>query len=412
MGATTLLHLPDRNAPDRKAPVRKAQDWKARDWKARDRTDGGGARQTAWESEATRRGRDRPAASGVQLPLLAPTLAGVRLRLAPRGLEFVLPNPSGGRGVYIASWAVVAGFAAPCAHDTILVGRLSTLDGIDPAAIRDAARAVASEGHAGDAVAAAARDAQDALRTASLRLGATLLMSLARRAGLTRAEDAARCLSRDGFHRLAHLLRWDGPALAEAIRGLSAHCATIASCGGNPIGSLRGAPFDPEEPRRDGFGRWSLLRTLLRRLRAALTEEQSRSHGSDSAVLGRIIDAADRCLTRADRVMPDIESMFADPLPTLRNWQDEGARSAAWLNALETTFDGWDRACLLWFDQDTAHRRQAVIGEIAILTGTLGHGDGAASLDEPFADADRGRRLLARNERLRVRELMLDLGAA
>jgi hypothetical protein len=364
-------------------------------------------RQTAWETGATTHKRDRPAASGVQLPLLAPTLAGVRLRVAPRGLEFVLPNPSGGRGVYVASWAVVAGFAEPCVHDTILVGRLSTLDRIDPASIRDAARAVASEGHAGNAMAMAARDAQSALRIASLRLGATLLMSLARRAGLTRPEEAARCLSRDGFHRLAHLLGWDGPALAEALRGLSAHCASIASgsLGGTPRGSERAAPDS-------SFGRWSTLGVLVQRLRASLAEEQSRRHGSDGALLGRIIEAADRCLKSADRVTPDIESLVVDPLPTLQSWRDEGTRSAPWLSRLESTFDGWDRICLLWFDEDTAHRRQAVIGEIAILTGSLGHGDGAALLDEPFADPDRGQRLLARNERLRIRELMLDLGGA
>ncbi len=372
-------------------------------------------RQTGWQTGSAGRRSDQPAACGVQLPLLAPMLAGVRLRSLPRGLEFVLPNPSGGRGVYIASWTVVTGFATPCLHDTLLVGRLSGLERIDPASVRDAARGLAGEGYAGIDAVDAARDVDASLRTAALRLGATLLMSLARRAGFTRPQDAARCLNRDGFHQLAQRLRWDGPVLAEALRGLSAHCATIATgcaapAAGPAAGTAIAAPGGTAMPNRDGFGRWSVLSALVQRLRCALAEEQCASHGTDVALLGRIIAAADQCLREADRLMPEIEALLHDPLPLLEGWRDAGVRSAGWLAALEATFDGWDRICLLWFDADTARRRQAVIGEIAILTGTLGHGDCSLAMDEFFADADRGKHLLARNERLRVRELLLDLG--
>lgn len=76
---------------------------------------------------------------GVHLPFIAPTLCGVRVRSNRRELEFILPNPSGGRGVYVAAWGVVSGFAEPTLHDTLLVGRLSGRDTIGPADVRQAA---------------------------------------------------------------------------------------------------------------------------------------------------------------------------------------------------------------------------------------------------------------------------------
>src|ERR1700712_5461419 len=42
---------------------------------------------------------------GVAVPFTTPMLAGTRARPAEKqGLELVIPNPSGGRGVYIMAW--------------------------------------------------------------------------------------------------------------------------------------------------------------------------------------------------------------------------------------------------------------------------------------------------------------------
>ena len=199
---------------------------------------------------------------GVHLPFLAPMLGAVRLRSSPRGLEFVLPNPSGGRGVYVAAWSVVAGFAAPNLHDTLLVGRLSGLDGIGPAEVRQAARLVALEGHAGREAADAARQAQDALDIAALRLRAQLLMSLARHGGFDRPEDAMSCMDRDGFNRLAGRLGWRGAPLANALQEVSLRYASIAVGAGlvseaSPPLRLSG------EIGRNETGRWGRLLSLV-----------------------------------------------------------------------------------------------------------------------------------------------------
>ena len=363
------------------------------------------AGSTAWRVLATASRRpDAGLNAGVHLPFIAPMLCGVRVRPRRYGLDFILPNPSGGRGVYVAAWNVVTGFAKPSRHDTLLVERLSGLDAIGPAEVRQAARAVALDGHAGQAAAAAAVQAQAALEIASLRLRAQFLLGLARRGGFHRPEDAASCLDRPGFDRLADRLGWRGRQMADALQALSVQYASVAAGAG---------------PARGGEGgRWKRLLSLMRRLRQSLAEEQFCRSGPDGVMLGRVIAAADRCIEQADRLLPEIEAMLADPLPLLDAWREGGGADR--LQALETAFDGWDRICLLWFDAATPRARQSLIFEIAALAQASGNADGCSPPGrhgesgeaEDGSASDERRTTILRNERIRAQELALELEPA
>ena len=343
--------------------------------------------------------------AGVHLPVMAPMLCGVRVRLGRQGLECILPNPSGGRGVYVAAWHVVTGFAAPTLHDTLLVERLSRLPMIGPAEVRQAARMVALDGHAGPEAAAAARQVQAALELASLRLRAQCLLTLARSGGFHSPDEAASCLDRTGFNRLADRLGWRGQQLAEALQQLSVQYASVAM----GAGSARG-------PAGEG-GRWNRLLCLMRNLRQSLAEEQFCRSGPDGIMLGRVIAAADRCIEQAEPLLPEIEATLTDPLPLLEAWRD--GIGAGRLQTLEAAFDGWDRICLLWFDVQTPRARQSLIPEIAALARAIGNGDGwsppgrhgeAGDLVEGSV-LDERRRMILRNERIRTQELALELEA-
>ena len=347
---------------------------------------------------------------GVHLPFLAPMLCGVRVRGSRRGLEFILPNPSGGRGVYVAAWSVVTGFAAPCLHDTLLVGRLSGQGAIGPADVREAGWAVARDGYAGLEAAAAALRTQAALEAGSLRLRAQCLMTLATRGGFHGPEAAASCLARDGFNLLAARLGWRGPQLADALQTFSVRYASVAVGGSGPISARTAA---------EG-GRWKRLLGLVQRLRLSMAEEQFSRHGLDALLLARVMAAADRCLGEVGRRLPEMEAMLADPLPLLEACRDGQRGVAGWLQALEAAFDGWDRICLLWFDAVTPAARLALIPELAALARATGSGDGWSP---PGRQGDAGemeigpgpeqqRLLIERNERIRTQELLLDVEAA
>ncbi len=81
---------------------------------------------------------------GIPVPFTTPMLAGTRVRPAERGgIELVVPNPSGGKGVYVLPWDGVHQLCRPTVHDTRLSEVLAGLQNVTPATIRQAARQVA-----------------------------------------------------------------------------------------------------------------------------------------------------------------------------------------------------------------------------------------------------------------------------
>src|ERR1700712_2978629 len=83
---------------------------------------------------------------GVAVPFTTPLLAGTRGRPADKGgLELVIPNPSGGRGVYIMGWTSITALCSPTLHDRLLNDRIATLKHVTPATIRRIARELSAE---------------------------------------------------------------------------------------------------------------------------------------------------------------------------------------------------------------------------------------------------------------------------
>src|SRR5487761_2683842 len=82
---------------------------------------------------------------GVALPFTTPALANTRGRPGERGgFEMIVPNPSGGRGVYIIGWDGVRQFCRPTVHDTRLAARLAVLPAVTQRGERGAQAGAAS----------------------------------------------------------------------------------------------------------------------------------------------------------------------------------------------------------------------------------------------------------------------------
>lgn len=138
-----------------------------------------------------------------------PTLSGARLRIVPnaatyssdraisqidgrttasgclRGpvLEVVVPNPSGGRGVYILPWNDIGRLCRPTMHDVIL-GRVLTglleahANRLTPALVREASWQTAAQGLAGREAAQAAERAIQRRQSGLVATRFTLLMEI------------------------------------------------------------------------------------------------------------------------------------------------------------------------------------------------------------------------------------------
>jgi hypothetical protein len=248
---------------------------------------------------------------GVCAPFTTPLLAGARLRAAPaRGahaLEVIIPNPAGGRGVYVLTWSERGDLCRPTVHDTQLgdaLARRPDLASLSPAMVRRAGWMVAADGHAGRAAAAAA---QLVLGDAAARFGiasSRLASALARHAAGAAAEPAAR-------DRLAALLA--------------------------DIHSPEGAP-----------ARLPRLIDAVGALAAALPDWAARQSGPAAAAAQMAGTAAGLAHGSAVNLLRSAIGRFDDPATLLRDWLADPAAVEQALSRAEWLMDGWDRLVLLW----------------------------------------------------------------
>ncbi len=359
---------------------------------------------------------------GVHLPFTAPLLSGARGRVGKQGIDYILPNPSGGRGAYVAAWRMVNELAAPTLHDTILARRLQALPVLTPLSARGLARAVAAEGYAGRPSADAAARAQAAIEAETLRCWAMLLMALIQRSDIPEREHA-RVLAglgtagpgviTDGFATLAQRLGWAPPVLSEGLEQVAAAFVPLA---------------ENRRIRR--------LLAMLRSMHAGVGDEQAQQADQGTralASLERTISTMEHCIGRTEALLGEGDLLLQDPAMVLSRWRNQRLAALAPAVAVEELLDGWDRICLLWLDAATLSARIAILPEVALLvrltlsagveaagpaaSGTGGPSAGSASgMPAPASPPEPGPAgqsplmLVERNERIRALELALDFG--
>ncbi len=248
---------------------------------------------------------------GVSAPFTTPLLGGGRLRATPsrRGhvLEMIIPNPSGRRGVYIVPWSDRGDLCRTTVHDTRLGDSLAArtdLSSLCPAMVRLAGWAVAAEGHAGGAAAAAAqlllRDRTTRLASASGRLES----ALARHAAGMTPEPAAR-------ERLAMAF-----ADIHSPEGAQARLPRLIDAVGTLAVTLPA---------------WAAARS-----------------GPESAAAQAVGMAAELVHRGAVHLLRTAIGRIDQPAMLLRDWLADPAGVEQALGRAEWLLDGWDRLRLLW----------------------------------------------------------------
>jgi len=274
-------------------------------------------------------------ARGVTVPFTAPMLASARVRTADRGgVELILPNPSGGPGVFITDWPGATSLRAATLHDTLLFRRIARLGAPDPRLVREAALSVAEESYAGPAAVNAAHIRRDSDKAERLRVREFLVG----RFGQGQPAEAA----------MAQTL---GITIAAAVTALRIGCDSFA-----PIGL---GPGDQSA---------RLPRTIAR-LDAAADEiadwiARDPVHDADGigAPTSQMLRAA---AEMGRRFLQGLRRWCGEPLALLRravadpqSLRDQADR-ALWL------MDGWERPSLIWEIADSTAMRRLALLEIA-----------------------------------------------
>ena len=278
-------------------------------------------------------------ARGVAVPFTAPMLTTTRIRPSDRGaIEIVLPNPSGGAGVFITDWPQAAKMSSATMHDAMLFRRITQRGTPDPRTVRDAALAIAADGLAGPAAAMTAQD----------RIGSDQADRIRVRDVLAKRVSGGQPSPSAPEEIVAKALNIGTAHAAIALREC---CDAIA-----PIGL-------------SADDRQSRVPRIIEMLNSA-GEALHDWSGSDEAHDGDGIGAAMATVLRGTAQMgrafvAGLRRWFADPVTLLRRGLTdpaslrERADRALWL------LDGWERLGLIWQAADTvAHRRLAIL-EIA-----------------------------------------------
>ena len=300
---------------------------------------------------------------GVAVPFTTPQLAGVRARPAERGgIEFIVPNPSGGRGVYILGWQGVRQICRPTVHDMRLNAHLAALPAVTPAALRRAAQEVADEGLAGreaQAAAAAARAAEGHDRLVTNFLLLLALVGQMEPAGLGDLA-AGQGSSAELEQRARRSVAWIAPRLGRPAEAIGAALEELAA-----VFAGIGLPGQAPPPR--------IARLLagLRRLQQELGPWVLRTEVEAAARASLVAAAAALTLTCAAQTLSEAQAMTADMAEALRRWTDTPGRVAELVARPEWLLDGWEPICLLWTAAGTDAERAAALEEMAALVPVL-----------------------------------------
>ena len=300
---------------------------------------------------------------GVAVPFTTPMLAGTRARSAERGgIELIVPNPSGGRGVYILPWGGVSQLCRPTVHDTRLNEAVAALRSVTPGTIRQAAREVAAEGLAGpDARAAAdsavATEYQDRLLT-NFRLLLTLVEQVdpagvgsipAIRAPTAELELRAKRT----VVEFASKLGWSVEAISTGLEELATVLAGLGVSGQSPT---------PRIPR---------LLEVLRQVREE-AGAWAREHDDDSGTQAQmVVVVADLTIVCAEKTLTEACRLTSDMARLLREWEAAPDELSERVARPEWLLDGWEQICLIWHCADGEAGRRAALAEMEMLVPVL-----------------------------------------
>jgi hypothetical protein len=290
---------------------------------------------------------------GVCVPFTTPQLNGARARPGERaGLELIIPNPSGGHGVYILPWGSQHHFCTLTVNDRQLMDAISKRTGLTPEIIRDVAREVAGTGLAGRNAMAAAAQAKQSNTQARLQANFDLLIELVRQTEpkgevtISPERDHPDELERRGRRALARI----APRLGRTSDGVALAMEQLADV------------FQGVGVRHESRVQKELANVI--RLRQEATKIANTTSDERTTNARLVASAAELTEMLVSATLADIRAIAGDIKGLLRIWCSDPAQVAQLLARPDWLLDGWQRICAIWA---AATEPEQVLAELATL---------------------------------------------
>jgi hypothetical protein len=348
----------------------------------------------------------------VALPFTTPLLGGARARLSRnRGIELIVRNPAGGRGVYVMPLTAVTALCRPTLYDKVVSNRVAFLETVTPATVRAIGRAAAAEGLAGEGAMHAARAAAKTEEGDRRVVVHHLLSSLIRQVsvGSNASPTVPGPNSPDLDARARQTIAWLAPRLGQS-----------AGWGVKALDALADAMTGVGTSAAEEVGRIPGLIRQLGAMRDEIADWASTQRDSDRAFFAHTVcSVADFTRSVAATMITRTRALTDDMVGLLRHWASDPQSVVRVAERPEWLLDGWEQICLIWnYAQDNAARRVALV-EIGDCIPTIPKelnewGGGRTNVDDVFVehghitlneDWRTGATvfdLIARNERLRA----------
>jgi hypothetical protein len=301
----------------------------------------------------------------VVVPFTTPRLGGTRARPATKhAVELVVPNLSGGRGVYVMPWTSLTALCRPTLHDKVFSQRVAALTNVTPMTIRRVARLIAAEGLAGEeameaAQSAAKADKDDRVVT-NFRLLMTLVEQVARRFSppFLTGEAAA---TLDPSARARMTVDWISPRLGQqatwTANALEELADVLTNIGVGSVGAT---------------GRVVRLTEMLRTVRHGIAEWAAVHREEDQLSYVRMICAvADMTLSLASSIVMKAQALPDNMVELLRIWAADPGSVVEMVGRPEWLLDGWEPICLIWNSAQDDAAKRAALAEISALVPIL-----------------------------------------
>lgn len=339
---------------------------------------------------------------GALVPFTTPMLSGTRARPGERrGIELIIPNPSGGPGAYILAWDSARELCRPTVHDTKLQERVADLPSISPSSIRHAARAIAAQGFAGREARAAAENAAKTEKQDHVLVNFLLVMALVKQFEPARGDgapperdrlDEMEDRARRAISAVAPRIGRTPEAIAERLEQLA-----VAFEG---VGTGLYAAQSRLARSLEALTRFHADMTAWR---DAHLDESGEQAGLAASVAELTIDWARRTLSEAAALTENVAQL-------LRRWENEPEAIGRLAGRPDWLLDGWEQIRLLWDSASGPEERRAVLHELMPLIPVIPReaadwvGIGLEK-DHP----GRGRRFVGQNEDWRTGHQVLDV---